>query len=105
MKVWEKLTDMVPVYMTLYNRDGSPFSGSHDEYDSMHGTNLETFINRYDNIVIVVNEYGEVAARGHIDYEQLVSMYPLESMTSFHNRTTKQAWVDAMLSRSPRIER
>ena len=51
------------IVLSFYHRNGLPFNGTMEEFFSEHGIPAG-FKNKYTGMIIVINQYGEIAARG-----------------------------------------
>ena len=52
-----------PANLTFYDRNGNKYSGTPEDYLSMHGI-LSGYKNKLSNTLVLINKYGEIAARG-----------------------------------------
>lgn len=55
-----------PAYLTFYDRKEKPFSGTPEEYEALHGI-LSGYRNGSTDTLVLVNKYGEIAARGTVE--------------------------------------
>jgi len=62
---WELYRGGTPCVLTFYDRNGNGHTGTQDEYLEMHG-DCQAIVNKNTKEVIVINHYGEIAARGNV---------------------------------------
>jgi hypothetical protein len=65
---WEPF-NFGPCQLTFLHRDGAKFNGSQEDFLSEHGS-LFGLKNKTTGMVILINHYGEIAARGEYEGTQ-----------------------------------
>lgn len=66
-----------PCQLEFLDREGNGFSGTQQEFFDLHKS-LFGLVNRVTGVVILINHYGEIAARGATPTPPTVTFYSVD---------------------------